>query len=528
MRALNTQMKVQIETVPAEIACSLTQATLEYADGTRALNNMSLNIEQGSHYALMGPSGSGKSSILAVIAGRRRLTQGSIQKTGRVATIHQDLRLVGERSALENVLHGALFRQTLLSAVFGFPKAERDRAIQLLCRVGLCEKIYVPVKRLSGGEQQRVAIARALMQDPKILLADEPVAALDEDNSIAIMELIDELARERSLTVISVLHDPSLAYQFCSSIVRVVRGRIVYERQVTSKEPPVSREAVLPIINERKLEAAKEANRVPLVFQLPKKPVSLKGALLGVVVLALVSWAFSGLDLRGEELGGAVSGMLQFLAQLFPSSRAEFFAIPWGTLWSALIETLQMAVIGTLFGVVFAWPLAAVAAGNVGPKRLRLPVRFLLNTIRTVPSLIWALVFVAAVGLGTLAGILALITYSVGYLSKFFYEAFEGVDPGPPDALKEMGATGLQRFVFAIWPAATPAVLTSALFMLEYNVRAASVLGVVDAGGIGYYMKQYIDFRAFPSLLASLVMILVVVVAFDAVSARVREKLLER
>ncbi|MCL4141734.1 UNVERIFIED_CONTAM: hypothetical protein GTU68_066624, partial [Idotea baltica] len=154
--------------------------------------------------------------------------------------------------------------------------------------------------------------------------------------------------------------------------------------------------------------------------------------------------------------------------------------------------------------------------------------RLFLNTIRTVPSLIWALFFVAAVGLGSLAGVLALSLYSLGYLSKFFYEAFENVDPRPATALQEIGASGLQQFSFAIWPASASAILSSCIFMIEYNVRAASILGLVDAGGIGFYMKQYADFRAFPSLLACLSLILVVVITFDVLSAKIRSKLTAR
>ena len=282
----------------------------------------------------------------------------------------------------------------------------------------------------------------------------------------------------------------------------------------------------LPIIDKPGRPFIAQAPSVNL-DQLPSKPFDWK--MLPIVALALMvyAWSVSGLKLHIGDVGEMLSGVVAFVQQLVPTTQAELSKIQWATLFAALVETLQMAVVGTTIGILFAWPLSAVAAGNVGPRRIRMPVRFFLNTVRTVPSLIWALLFVAAVGLGTFAGILALTAYSIGYLSKFFYEAFETVDPGPPEALREIGASGLQRFFHAVWPAATPAVLSSAMFMLEYNVRAASILGVVDAGGIGFYMKQYIDFRAFPSLFACLLMILVVVVVFDAISCRVRTRLLK-
>jgi phosphonate transport system permease protein len=183
---------------------------------------------------------------------------------------------------------------------------------------------------------------------------------------------------------------------------------------------------------------------------------------------------------------------------------------------------VQMSLIGTTVGVLIAFPLAALAARNVGPRLLQGAVRQLLNIIRTIPSLIWALIFVAAVGFGPLAGVLALTFYSLGYLTKFFYESFEAADTGPQGALEELGASGLQRFTHAVWPAALPAAASSCLFVLEYNVRAASVLGIVDAGGIGWHIKHFLDYRNFPAAIACLALVLAVVIMLDAVSTRVR------
>jgi len=205
-----------------------------------------------------------------------------------------------------------------------------------------------------------------------------------------------------------------------------------------------------------------------------------------------------------------------------PESFEEVQAVPWSNLVASLIETAQMSLIGTTAGVLLSLPLAALAAENTAPRWLRTPMRALLNVVRTVPSLVWGLLFVAAVGAGTLAGVLALTAYSIGYLTKFFYEALEGVDPGPPNALREMGASGLQRFVTAVWPAARPALLSSSLFMLEYNVRAASVLGIVGAGGIGFYLIMFANFRNFTGMLACLALLLAVVQVMDLVSRRLR------
>jgi len=490
-------------------------------NNTVALKGVSLDVFAGSHLAVMGPSGSGKTSLLRCISGRLKPTSGRVVCNGSVATIHQDLRLVAQRSALENVLHGAMGRHSLLKTLLWFPKAERVRAKKLLCRVGLCEKVHMPVKFLSGGEQQRVAIARALMQDPTVLLADEPVASLDEDTAFEIMDLIQELARERDLTVVSVLHDYRIARKYADQIVRLRNGKVIYTK--STKEAPFVDQSVSLEHGEEEREPAIERRSIRDV---PKRDI--RWGTVGIFSIGLIAciWAIAGLNIGSRELDGVFGGLIDFVRRLVPASPQELREIPWGVLFGALVETLQMAVIGTVFGILLSWPLAALAAKNIGPRRIRPIVRFLLNGIRTVPSLIWALLFVAAVGLGTLAGVLALIAYSIGYLTKFFYESFESVDPGPPDALQEIGASGLQRFLHAVWPAAKPAVLSSGFFMLEYNVRAASILGIVDAGGIGFYIKQYIDYRAFPVVTVSLLMILGVVVLFDAVSGLVRKKLL--
>lgn len=519
---------------------SLQDLSYCYKSNCQALREVSLSFDSGRHHVLMGPSGCGKTTLLGCVSGRLKPEAGQRRIARSVATIHQDLRLVAERSVLENVLHGAMGRNSLLQTMFRFPQAEQVRARGLVCRVGLCEKMYTPVRQLSGGQKQRVAIARALMQEPGILLADEPVASLDDQAAHGIMRLISDLAHEKGITVISVLHDYRLAHQYGDTITRLVGGRVAYVRngarngtsaavesspeELTTTDHTNSEPGTEHLANgEEILSAESMRENVEVVPEKPKDWKLLPGLLLLVL---LYTWSVSGLDIKADDLNGAVSGLMQFLHQLFPSSLEEVAAIPWGILFAALVETLQMAILGTTLGVLASWPLAALAAKNIGPSFIRGTTRFLLNAVRTVPSLIWALLFVAAVGLGSFAGVLALVAYSVGYLTKFFYEAFEGINPGPSDALKEIGASGLQRFLHAVWPAAKPAVLSSSLFMLEYNVRAASVLGVVDAGGIGFYMKQYVDFRSFPSLLACLLMILAVVLVFDAISCRVRERLL--
>src|SRR5690606_17603515 len=137
------------------------------------------------------------------------------------------------------------------------------------------------------------------------------------------------------------------------------------------------------------------------------------------------------------------------------------------------------------------------------------------------------LLFVAAVGLGPLPGVLALAFYSAGYLTKFYYEAFESADPSTAEALRGMGARGLQIFQHAIWPPARPLILSQTLFMFEYNVRAAAILRDVGAGGVGYHLKSYFDQFQYPRALACLIILLAVVILLDLASGWIRKRLVD-
>jgi len=466
-----------------------------------ALNGVEFDVLPGSHVAIIGPSGSGKSSLVAVLAGQISPTAGRVELAGRVARIHQDLRLVSRASALRNVLHGSLGRLSFARSL-AFPPAERARAEALLKRVGLGHRLDAPVRTLSGGEAQRVAIARALMQDPDILLADEPVASLDPANATAIMTLLDDLRRERGLTLVSVLHDVALAEAHADRIIRLQAGHVL---DIQPGQP-------LPAVAPMPVENHPAGQRIP-------PSVSFLLLLAGAVAL---SWGV--MEVTPGTAEGAFGEALRFLARLVPSA-SQLVEIPWRDLAVALIDTLRMAILGTLFAIFIALPLSALAARNIAPAWLGWPVRVFLNLWRSVPSIVWALLFVAAVGLGAMAGVLGLMAYSVGYLTKFFYEAFEGAETSAAGALAELGASGPQRFVHAVWPVALPALAGAILFMLEYNVRAASVLGIVGAGGIGHDLKLAVDWSNWHVVGVILLLLAGAVIAVDSFSAWARRRI---
>lgn len=534
MTAVATASPVQAATPAA--AVELRGITVRY--GTlEAVKNITCAIEVGSHVTILGASGCGKSTMLGAVARRIVPSAGDVDVNGRVATIHQDLRLVKQSSALTNVLHGALGRLRWWHSLIAWPAVEKQRAVKLLERVGLKDRLHTRVGKLSGGEQQRVAIARALMQDPDILLADEPVASLDNANAYAIMHLLDSLRRERGLTLVTVLHDCHLAEAFADRIIGLQDGALVHdERAKIEKTGPQQLAGATGLRGFRRFDACQACHALGSYkpMQATVAPpterrwhVYAAWAVVAAVVVGIYAWAAAGVGLTGRETEGLVGNAARFVGKMVPNW-TQLMGMDWAGLGKSLLVTFQMTLVGTTLAVLVSLPMAALAARNVSPRFIGPLMRLVLNMIRAVPSIVWALLFVAAVGLGEMSGVLALVAYSLGYLTKFFYEAFENVDPHVPDALKEIGASGVERFAHAIWPAAKTAVVASSIFMLEYNVRAASVLGIVGAGGIGYELKTHLDYGNFHVVGTIVAVLIVVVLVLDAISGRIRRWLLRR
>lgn len=185
--------------------------------GRVVLDGFDLSVEPGEFVALLGPNGSGKSTALRCVVGLETPDGGSIDVGGNAAMVFQKIHLVGRRNALDNVCSGALGRLPLRRSLF-FPADVREEAMRCLDRVGLADRALDRCARLSGGQQQRVAIARALCQRANVILADEPVSALDPQAAVQVMELLVDLAAE-GLAVVAVLHQPELARTYAHRIV---------------------------------------------------------------------------------------------------------------------------------------------------------------------------------------------------------------------------------------------------------------------------------------------------------------------
>jgi phosphonate transport system permease protein len=208
-------------------------------------------------------------------------------------------------------------------------------------------------------------------------------------------------------------------------------------------------------------------------------------------------------------------------AQSYPvcENDIEFFC---SVGYLGMMETLKIAFVATILGFIGALCLSSFAAKNLMPMYIAFPFRILLSATRSLPSLIWAIIFVIVIGFGPLAGVLAMTFYTVGYLGKLQYETFEGMPSDSLEVSKAMGLSHPTIFTSIVIPETGNHLLSQLMFMFEYNVRHGTVIGIVGAGGIGYYINTYLKFLQYDKVLALLILIFLVVVVIDILSLMVR------
>ena len=238
-----------------------------------------------------------------------------------------------------------------------------------------------------------------------------------------------------------------------------------------------------------------------------------------LILLALTYQAAMDVEFSLKKLSNGLPFMADFLSRMFPPD--------WSVLDKILRDTLQtvsLAWIATIIAALLSFPIAFLAAANVfESKILRRATIFFLNMDRAIDALILALFFVSAVGLGPFAGTIALGIHSVGMLGKLFADAIESIDKGPVEALESAGANKLAIIRWAILPQVAPLFITYFLFRFELNVRVAVVLGLVGAGGIGFLLTQYMRLFQYQKVATLVIVILVLVMTIDVVSARLRK-----
>jgi phosphonate transport system permease protein len=236
---------------------------------------------------------------------------------------------------------------------------------------------------------------------------------------------------------------------------------------------------------------------------------------LGAFLLAC-GWAWTSLEGPSRRLD-YWANLKRFVGYFLPP---DFSDSP--SILRALVETAQIALLATALAALIALPLGAAGARTLMPRWVAATARLILSAVRTVPSLIWAMIAVAVVGPGPLAGVWGLAAYSLGYLGKFFADALESVDIEIARGLRAIGAGPLQAFQYGVWPAARPLLWSYVLWMLEYNLRSAAIIGYVGAGGLGVQLAAYQEYYQWEKFAAVLVYIFALVVLLDLAGERVR------
>ncbi|MET0982716.1 MAG: phosphonate ABC transporter, permease protein PhnE [Telluria sp.] len=253
----------------------------------------------------------------------------------------------------------------------------------------------------------------------------------------------------------------------------------------------------------------------------PPRPWGTPLLVLGLLALVVASFATLQLELAAFFTPEAVGTTLEFLEGFAPPETAPPFLLK--TLEAAL-ETLSMSALGTLLAVAAGLVLALPAAGRWGTP-LRGAVRLLLNVLRSIPELVWASLLLVAAGLGPFAGTLALGAHTAGVLGRLFADALENAEPLPEAALRTNGAPALAAFFYATLPQTLPQMLSYTLYRWENNIRAAAVLGVVGAGGLGQMLKDHLSLFQMQSAATVVLAMLLLVALVDAASFALRRAL---
>ena len=239
-----------------------------------------------------------------------------------------------------------------------------------------------------------------------------------------------------------------------------------------------------------------------------------------VAWLGALLWWF---DFSPVRIWNGIGGVMVILRQMVPPSPGEHWdAILWG-----LCESVAMAFLGSTIAVLVALPLGLLGANNVVVNALaHFSIRRVFDGFRGMDQLIWALVFVRAVGLGPLAGVLAIAAAEIAVLSKLFAEALENADAKQTEAIAAVGARRVLGIRFGLLPQVFPVMLAQYLYQIESNTRSASILGVVGAGGIGLQIAERIKVRYWDEVLFIILLMLVTVAVIDTISALIRRRLI--
>ena len=235
-------------------------------------------------------------------------------------------------------------------------------------------------------------------------------------------------------------------------------------------------------------------------------------------IVLVLAWAWEGADMRPLDLARDSGNMATFLADFFPPDFRH-----WRTYVREMVVTVHIAVWGTVLAIVCGVPFGLLCSSNIVPAWVYQPVRRAMDACRAINEMVFAMLFIVAVGLGPFAGVLALWVHTTGALAKLFSEAVEAIDPRPVEGVRASGASALEEILYGVIPQVLPLWISYSLYRFESNVRSASVVGMVGAGGIGVVIYEVIRGFEYAQTCAVMLIIVLVVSAIDLVSARIRK-----
>ncbi len=244
-----------------------------------------------------------------------------------------------------------------------------------------------------------------------------------------------------------------------------------------------------------------------------------KTSVVWALVLLTLAWAWQGAEMRPLDLIRDADNMRIYAREFFPPNFHD-----WRIYLHEMVITLHIALWGTVLAIVAAVPLGLLSAHNVAPPWVHQPVRRLMDLCRSINEMVFAMLFIVAVGLGPFAGVLALFVHTTGTLAKLFSEAVEAIDERPVEGIRAMGGHKLAEVVYGIFPQVMPLWLSYSLYRFESNVRSASVVGMVGAGGIGVVLYEVIRGFQYAQTCAVLLMLALTVTVIDMFSAWLRKR----
>ncbi len=263
-------------------------------------------------------------------------------------------------------------------------------------------------------------------------------------------------------------------------------------------------------------------NKVIHYPELKLPPRDLKRSITNIagwgILLALLSWSWEGADMRPMALIDDAANMSQFAADFFPPNFDE-----WQMYVTEILVTFKIAIWGTVLSILLAVPFGIMSSENIVPWWICQPTRRLMDAARAINEMVFAMLFVVAVGLGPFAGVLALWVHTTGVLAKLFSEAVEAIDPRPVEGIRATGANALHEVIYGVIPQVLPLWISYSLYRFESNVRSATVLGIVGAGGIGMLLWEYIRGFYYAETSAIVILIMISVSLLDMLSQRLRK-----